>query len=190
MISDKYLTYLPRTVELDDGTQIILGEKEVLGGALRLYVDLPSLKDGLQSLVSHLMEKGFTERQFRIQKGEKYSLSKLIRWPWELHIRVFSEGFIDGEVEISSEYFEHHSESRTSVIDEVYEYYKDLYEALYIFSINDDLWLYNILDYYQVDLTPPSTLTPWKPIVIGIVTAAIGGAVYVLSRKTKQQGRF
>lgn len=54
-MSEDYVTYLPRTIELDDGSRIILTEEEVLRGVLRLYVP-PSLIDKLND---HLRKKGF-----------------------------------------------------------------------------------------------------------------------------------
>lgn len=70
-------------------------------GILRLYVP-PSLIDKLND---HLRKKGFFNAIPSLPKGEKYSLSKIIEPLWELHIRIYPNGFIEAEVEVSRDYF-------------------------------------------------------------------------------------
>jgi len=183
-MSMDYVTYLPRTVEFDDGSQAILNKNEVLRGCLRLYVP----NNLVDNLYQHLKEKGFVDAVPCLPKGEKYSISRLIKKPWELHIRIYSNGFIEAEIEVSREYFEHLSERRVPVIYEAYDYYRDLYNQLHIYDINRRKWIVNVIDHYQVALRHPETLTPWKPITIIAIIAMLGLTAYALSslRKPKE----
>ncbi|WP_061950967.1 hypothetical protein [Acidiplasma cupricumulans] len=58
----------------------------------------------------HLIEAGFSDATPSFYKGEKFSLSRIIKFPWELHLRLFehkNKGKIFAHVEISRKYFEH-----------------------------------------------------------------------------------
>jgi len=44
-------------------------------------------------------------------------------------------------------------------------------------------WVVKIFDYFHVKLREPDTLTPWKPIVLGIIVAGL--FVYASSKLAK-----
>ena len=182
-MSEDYVTYLPRTIELDDGSRIILTEDEVLRGILRLYVP-PSLIDKLND---YLRKKGFSNAIPSLPKGEKYNLSKIIEPPWELHIRIYPNGFIEAEVEVSRDYFEHlSSEYRVPVIYEAYEYYREFYNELHIYDTSRKRWVVKVIDHYQIALRHPENLTPWKPVTItAVIIALLGLSAYALASLSK-----
>ncbi|MEB2793519.1 MAG: hypothetical protein G5Z43_000268 [Caldisphaeraceae archaeon] len=108
-----------------------------------------------------------------IPKGERYSLRKVLDNIWELHIRLYDNGFIDAEVEVRREMLEHLSPRRINVIYEAYEFYSGAYDKLHVFYVPEGEWITSIKEHFSVKLREPDTLTPWKPIVVGVVAAGL-----------------
>ena len=185
ILAEDYVTYLPRTVELEDGSRAILAEEEVLRGVYRLYVP----KSLIDKLYDYLQRKGFSNTIPSFPKGEKYSLSKIIEPPWELHIRIYHNGFIEAEVEVSRDYFEHlDSNYRVPVIYEAYEYYREFYNKLHIYDTNREKWVIRVIDHYQVAVKHPETLTPWKPVIVtAVIIALLGLSAYALASLSKPE---
>ncbi len=76
----------------------------------------------------------FREVKLQFFKGEKKALSLKFYNIWELHARIYEEGFIDAHFELSREYFEHLSYPTVSAIYEIYDFYKSAYPYLHIFD--------------------------------------------------------
>ncbi|QXJ34872.1 hypothetical protein [Saccharolobus shibatae] len=76
---------------------------------------------------------GFHEEKLEFYKGENYSLSKRIR-PWEVHVIIYPDGFIDSYFEVSREYFEHLTYKAIPSIYEPFESYKTAYNKLHVFD--------------------------------------------------------
>ena len=91
---------------------------------------------------------------------------------WELHLRLYDDGFIDAEIEVRREYLEHLNR-RLNVVYEAFEFYRDLYGKLHVLYVPSGEWIVKIIDHFHIKLREPDTLTPWKPIVIGIVVAGL-----------------
>jgi len=176
-------TYLPREVVYFDGTSAILPEDYVLKeGNLRLFV--PKIK--IEEVVNTMKTSGFHEEKLEVYKGEKYSLVMKFYDIWDLHVRVYSDGFIDSHFEVSREYLEHINYETIPSIYEPFEFYRTAYDKLHIFDNVTKKWIKEVRSNYLVTLNPPSTLTPWKPIsVIAGVLAGIGFIAYALSRLDK-----
>ncbi|PVU74514.1 hypothetical protein DDW13_07195 [Acidianus hospitalis] len=176
-------TYLPREVVYFDGTSAILPEDYVLKeGNLRLFV--PKIK--IEEVVNTMKTSGFHEEKLKVYKGEKYSLVMKFYDIWDLHVKVYSDGFIDSHFEVSREYLEHINYETIPSIYEPFEFYRTAYDKLHIFDNVTKKWIKEVRSNYLVTLNPPSTLTPWKPIsVIAGVLAGIGFIAYALSRLDK-----
>jgi len=178
----QYETYLPRTVRLEDGSIITVSGEEAIQGAFSLYI--PPVH--LDELARHLTSKGFEAAGVSLGKGEKYNLRIVVQEPWELHVRIYGSGLVEGEVEVKREYIEHLSPWRSSVIYEVFQFYQDFYPTLHILYKPKGLYVVRVIDHYRVELKPPESLTLWKPIVIGgVLIGVLGLIAYFLSKLEK-----
>jgi len=110
-------------------------------------------------------------------------LRKVLSDVWELHLRLYSDGFIEAEVEVRREYIEHLASRRLNVVYDAFEYYRGVYDKLHLWYVPAGKWIIKVIDHLNVKLREPGTLTPWKPIVLGVV--ATGLFVYALTRLTK-----
>ena len=176
-------TYLPREVMYFDGTTAVLSRDYVLKeGNLRLFVP----KSKIEAVVSALKGSGFKEVSLEFTKGGKYSLSMKIYNIWELHVRIYQDGFMDGHFEVSRDYLEHLQYLTIPSIYEVFEFYRTAYDKLHIFDSVAGKWIKEIRTHYLVTLNPPRSLTPWEPImVVGGALSAVGIIAYALSRLDK-----
>ncbi len=183
-----YETYIPRRFILEDGKVISL-TADIIKNTLTkkpiflLYV--PNTK--IDALYSYLKDIGFENAVLSTPKGEKYSIRLVLDYPWELHIRLYSDGFIESEVEVQREYFEHLGERRLFVAYEAFEFFRGFYDRFHLFYKKEEKWVIKVLDNFRVRLNPPKSLTPWKPVVTGIVTLSVVGLlVYALKRLSKR----
>ena len=176
-------TYLPREVMYFDGTTAVLPRDYVLKeGNLRLFVP----KNKIETVVSALKSSGFKEVSLEFTKGEKYSLSMKIYNIWELHVRIYQDGFIDGHFEVSRDYLEHLQYPTIPSIYEVFDFYRIAYDKLHIFDSIAGKWIKEVRTQYLVTLNPPRSLTPWEPIAIVVgALSAVGIIAYALSRLDK-----
>ena len=178
VVEDAIATYLPSEVVYFDGTSAILPQDYVLKeGNLRLFVP----KSKIDDVVNAMKNAGFHEE--KLEFGEKYSLVMKIYNIWDLHVRIYPDGFIDSHFEVSREYLEHLTYETIPSIYEPFEFYRTAYNKLHIFDAVTKKWIKEVRSNYLVTLNPPSALTPWKPIsVIAGVLAGIGFIAYALSR--------
>jgi hypothetical protein len=177
-------TYLPRDVVYFDGTSAVLPEDYVLNeGNLRLYVP----KDKIEDVVNALRNSGFKDVVvLKLDKGEKFSLSMKIFNIWELHVRIYDDGFIDGHFEVSRDYFEHLNYQTVPSIYEVFDFYRTAYNKLHLYDSKVRKWVREVRTHYLVTLNPPKSLTSWEPIaVVAGLLSAIGIIAYALSRLEK-----
>lgn len=180
---DAYVTIIPRKFILESGNLVVLNasdveEKLVESTLFRLWVP------DVEGVYKYLTEKqGFEVAIPSIPKGEKYSLKRTLSDIWELHMRLYRDGFIDAEVEVRREFVEHLTPRRLNVIYEAFEYYRDIYDKLHVWYVSSHGWITSVIEHFQVKLREPKTLTPWKPIVLGIV--ATGLFTYALSKLAK-----
>lgn len=149
---------LPAKVVYEDGESEILSLDFVLNeGNLRLHVSKEKVKD----LVNLLISLGFTS-SFSFHKGEKFSLVNKYFDIWELHFRIFEDGFIDSHLEISREYVEHLTLKSIPSIFEAFEMYMPLYPYLELYNAAKRKWIREVENHYAIPLKRPEKLTPWK----------------------------
>ena len=120
-------TYIPRRFVLDDGEEVVLKAIDVenmpkMGPMFKLYVPW----DTVDKVHSHLINLGFEPAYPSVSKGEKYTVRKKLYSPWELHLRVYGDGFIEAEVEVQREYLQHLGDKRIYVVYEAFEYYQEV----------------------------------------------------------------
>ena len=158
-----YETLIPHRFVLDDGETVILSSKDVESMKKPLFsIYIPKSPEKIRE---HLIYRGFLEAEPSFNKGEVYGLRRLLKHPWELHIRIYENGFLEGEVEVRREYLEHLSRRRVFVVYEIYDYTKVLSD-LFLFYKPKRRWVAKIISNFVVRLDPPERLTPWKPIVV------------------------
>jgi len=178
-----YITVIPRRFILESGDVVVLTarvveEKLIKDTLFKLWVP------GIEAVYRHLINvQGFELTTPSVYKGEKYSLRKVLSEVWELHLRLYSDGFIDAEIAVRREYLERLAPRRLNVVYEAFEYYRDIYDKLHLWYVPAGKWVVKVIDHLNVKLREPDTLTPWKPVVLGIVTTGL--FVYALSRLTK-----
>jgi len=168
-----YETCIPRKFILQDGKIVSLKafmlEERISEEPLFLLYVPP---DRIDKVYTYLKTRaGFEDVCLALPKGEKYSIRKKLSGPWELHLRLYTNGFIEAEVEVQRDYWEHLSEKRRRlfVVYEVFKYYRDIYDKLHIFYKPEEKWVAKVIDNFCVKLRPPRTLTPWRPIITGVV---------------------
>jgi hypothetical protein len=177
-------TRLPRDVVYLDGTSVTLSWDYILKeGNLRLFVP----KSRMEDVVNALKSSGFKEEKLEFYKGERYSLSMKICNIWELHVRIYDDGFIDGHFEVSRDYLEHLWYYTIPSIYEVFEFYKNACNKLLIFDNSAKKWVKEVRTQYLIMLNPPRSLTAWQPIAVAVVVGVLSSiiAYYALSRLNK-----
>lgn len=178
-----YATVVPRRFILESGRVVTLEAWEVeekLTRSTLFMLWAPDVEKVYKYLVQ---EQGFEPAIPSTPKGEKYGLRRVLDQVWELHLRLYSNGFIEAEVEVRRDFLEHLQPRRLNVVYEAYEYYRGVYDKLHIWYTPEKEWITRIIDHFNVKLRDPETLTPWKPIVLGIVTTGL--FIYALSRLTR-----
>ena len=93
----------PKRICLEDGRELVLdNDEEILSHRLACLIS----REDVDKTFKILREQGF-KRVPALPLGEKYSLAKIIREPFELHVRIFRSGLILSEIEIARKYVEH-----------------------------------------------------------------------------------
>ena len=134
----------------------------------------------MEQIVSILKHVGFRDEPLSVNFGEKYSLTRKIYSPWEIRVRIFDNGRIVPEIEISREYLEHlTTDIRAPAVYElrniICKHDENICAKLRIRHRPSNKFVTKTLSYYKITLRPPAMLTPWKPIVVAaIATFAIG----------------
>ncbi|MGC9227737.1 hypothetical protein [Caldivirga sp.] len=183
-----YETYIPRRFMLNDGSVVDLKAADIEETVskeplFQLYVP----PDRVDEVYRVLLTEGFRETQLRVLKeGERYSLVKRLIDPWELHVRIYYNGLIESEVEVSREYLEHLGDYRVYVVYEAFNYYSKAYDKLHMLYKPSGRWVVGVVDHVRIRVLPPKTLTPWKPIVAAAGFFAVTGVLlYALSKLEK-----
>jgi hypothetical protein len=137
-----------------------------------------------------LEQSGFKTPDLAIPMGEAVGLSKSLSDDWEIHIRIFKDGRVQSHIEVDRTYFEHLSNLRVYTAYEAYEFYRPIVQEFYLKYSPDNEWIKSINETFSITLPPPSTRTPWKPIVGGLAFATIIGiAAYFLTKPPRDEQR-
>jgi len=131
---------------------------------------------------------GFQNAVPAFNKNEDYSISKVILHPWELHLRLYRDsnqppfGKIQCHFEVSREYLEHFHRVQP-VIYEPFEFYREIFPNFVVWCNPYNNWVSSIDENYKIPLQGPTSLTPWKPIVVTMMAVGISsGILYAISK--------
>jgi len=129
--------------------------------------DLEMVKDAL-------LREGFVDAGLlQIQKpGQVFGFVKRIDGRYEVHVRGYIDNTLDDELEVSREYLEHLFYGSQPC-------YETLIEILNKYDIP-----YELVKPIPpcLESPQPRTLTPWKPIAIGLtIIGAVGIALYLIN---------
>ena len=146
-------------------------------GNLRLYVP------NVDVVASSLKSSGF--RDVKPENDEEYSLSMRIFNIWELHIKIYKDGFIDSHVEVSKDYMDVNYPTIPSIY-EAFNFYRVAYDKLHIFDNIKKKWIKGVRTHYLVTLYPPKSIGVWNPITVTVASFSVVGILgYFLSRLDK-----
>ncbi len=149
---------LPKKIQLYDGKMVSLNDNEMKNERNFCLKVPPTCVD---SIVSSLIKFGFKRPSLTFKMGEKYSLSKVILFPWELHIRVYDNGCIYSHIEIYRKYIQHLLGYTFPYIEGTYSLISNVRKVELTYK---DAKLKKILEYKTFRLKSPSFLLPWKPL--------------------------
>lgn len=167
----------PETLELVSGQEIVLTQND-LKDERTLAIVIPQSKTW--EFASFLYDRGFSNAEPAWYQGEKYGLSRIIKDPWEMHVRIFENGYIYPHIELRRDYLEHLDQRYTwPVYDEIMEYVKRFTDSFGLVYLKTDQWVQKIVTKAKVVLSPPKSLTEWKPVVYFAGGMAAGVALTI-----------
>ena len=165
---------VPREFILDDGSFTVISEDEARRAPPNHVFELWVPRDKVELVASALREHGFRDERLTVPLGERLSLTLKVTDLWEVHVRIFDDGSIVPEVEVSREYIEHLGPIRAPVIYDVYLLYRRVYPKLHLRYRPANKFVVKVLNHYKLLLKPPTTRTPWIPVVAGVAGFAVG----------------
>ncbi|MEM0134964.1 MAG: hypothetical protein QXU18_07030 [Thermoplasmatales archaeon] len=159
----------PNEIELNNGQRLTLSANERKDEKYFAVVVSP---EKISEVVSVLRGDGFTNAWPAWNKGEAYSLSKVIDEPWEMHVRIYSDGSIYSHVEVRRDYIEHlDTRYIWPLIDEITGYVQRVTDAFMIVHTRTKQLVKRVISKVRVRISPPTSKTEWKPAVevIGVI---------------------
>jgi glycosidase len=124
-----------------------------------------STNEWLNKVKEALLLDGFTDTLFQtIKPGQVFGLIKKLDNVWEMHVRGFSNGTLEAEIEISRDYVEHFNDNYRRDATPELTAFLDAYHIPYHINGN--------LPQMQIVFDPPQQLTPWKNVVALAALAA------------------
>lgn len=186
MVNKNLEVYYPSYITLQDGRRVHITKEETINEE---YFSLLVPTKKIDEIASKLKsEDGFSDAFPAFNKGEDFSISKVILHPWELHLRLYREsaqppfGKIQGHIEVSREYFEHFNLVQP-VIYEPFEFYRKFFSNFVVWCKPYNNWVSSIDENYKITLQGPSGLTPWKPVVATVAAVGIfAGILYAIDK--------
>lgn len=171
-MGSNYIVYLPWHVRFDNNERYTIPLPLIVSGSRDNIFVIKVPHDEIDTVARGLLSKGFRRALPAMNKGEAYSLSMRIHGPWELHVRIFSDGRIESEVEISREYLQHLTGSRFNVVYETLEALRGFVSDRKVCIKPLGRCIDEVFENIRVELKAPNTLIPWKPIM-AITTSLI-----------------
>ena len=158
----------PKHVLLEDKTRVKI-ENNMMGNENLFSLLYP--EKYTDNIAINLIKHGFKDATPSIFKGERYSMSREVEFPWEIHLRLFNYkeyyGKISAHVEISRKYFEHLFIIQP-VVYEPFQYYQSIYKTFKVLYEPENKVVSKFIDNYNVELIPPDNLIEWMPVVLNL----------------------
>ncbi|MEM0139795.1 MAG: hypothetical protein QXZ44_04200 [Ferroplasma sp.] len=155
----------PKRIELENG-KIIDIERDRINDEKLFFMIYP--EKYTDKIAINLIENGFHDATPSIYKGEKYSMSKQLQFPWEIHLRLFDytkgTGSMYAHIEIARKYFEHLFLIQPSVY-EAFPFYKDVYNRFKVVYGPENSIVKKVKSHYSIVLEPPDNLIEWMPMM-------------------------
>ena len=165
----------PEKLALENGEVIFLDQDD-MKDERSLAIVIP--KDRIWNLASYLYDQGFSDAEPAWNQGEKYSLSRIVNDPWELHLRIFENGQIFPHVEVRREFFQHLEHKYIwPVYYEAMKYIGSFTDATGLLYLKTNQWVSSIQTIAKRSISAPTSLTEWKPIVSFIAGALVGTTI-------------
>jgi len=184
----EYELFLPRRFLLEDNSIETVDWRSACNThnpVFRLYIPPGTISP--LALAENLLKQGFEHASMHLPKGEKFSIRKVLRPPWEIHLRIFEDGFIDSEVEVQREYIQYLEPWRSTVIYEAFWSYSKIYQYLHIFYTPKKMFITNVYEHFRILLKPPERLVKTESVVllgtIGLVGIAALALAYLYTPK-------
>jgi len=115
--------------------------------------------------------------------GELYSFVRRLEDPWELRLRVFSDGFIEAVLGAEKSFVNELGDVRLFVVYEPFGCYSQAYDRLHIFYKPREKWIVKVLGHLFVRIRPSRILAPWRTATASYEALTVAGPIlYVLSR--------
>ncbi len=165
-MGNTYVVYLPWLVRLEDGTRYRVPISTIMRGSRRniFIIRIPPYR--VRDAAMGLINRGFKPVILAMDKGELYSLSMRISRPWELHVRIFSDGIIESEIEICRDYLQHLIGPRFNVVYEVYDILRHFVKERRVCIKSMGMCIDEVIENIGIELEAPRALIPWKPIAV------------------------
>ena len=164
-MSGIYRVYLPWYVRLSDGSRYRIPLNVIMNGLQRNIFVIRVPQDEVDYAAEELIRRGFRPTILAVNKGEKYSLAMRVEPPWEIHARVFPDGTIESEVEVSRDYLQHLIGPRFNVVYETYDLLRDVIGDKRICIKPLGRCISDVIENIGIELRAPKPLIPWKPLV-------------------------
>ena len=167
----------PKHIELKDNRSIYI-DRETVKDEESFSLLIPESKSDmvLQFLKTH---RGFANATPSFDHGEDYGISRILKAPWELHIRIYNESYFSGysriqaHIEIARKYLQHLNFAYVQpVIYEPFRFYKSIFDE-FILAYRTRYMVENIQDNYWFRLMNPELLIPWSPVALLKTTAGM-----------------
>ncbi len=127
---------------------------------------------------------GFKNAIPSFDKGEEYGISRIIKAPWELHLRIYSSSYfpdfskIYAHIEIARKYVEHLNFRYVQpVVYEPFKFYKNIFSEL-IVAYESKYIVEHVNENYWFKILNPDKLTPVSPAsIIGFTATSISSKI-------------
>ncbi|GGI82823.1 hypothetical protein GCM10007112_19480 [Vulcanisaeta souniana JCM 11219] len=168
-----YVVYLPWLVRLEDGKRYRIPLSLIMRGSRThiFIIKIPPYR--VHDVAMGLINKGFRQTMLAVSRGELYSLVMRIYGPWELHARIFNDGVIEAETEISREYVQHLIGPRFNIVYEIYDALRHFVDERMVCIKPMSRCISDVIENVRIELEAPRVLVPWKPIVAMVPSMAI-----------------
>lgn len=176
-----YLLF-PKNIRLSNSANIVIS-KEKAKDEESFSLLIPENKT--DSIVNYLKNHaGFKNAIPSFDKGEDYGISKIIKPPWELHLRIYnSSNFpnfskIYSHIEIARKYIEHLNFKYVQpVVYEPFKFYKNVFSEL-IIAYESRYIVQDINENYWFRVLNPVKLTPVSPVsIIGFAANSVSSKI-------------
>ena len=164
-MDETYRVYLPWYVKLNDGSRYRIPLNVIMRGLQNNIFVIKVPQDEVNYAAEELIRRGFKPTMLAVNKGERYSLAMKVKPPWEIHTRIFPDGTIESEVEVSRDYLQHLIGPRFNVVYEAYDLLRGIPDDKRICIKPLGRCISDVVENIGIELKSPKALIPWRPLI-------------------------